>query len=100
MCVFELGTWGLAPGADTVNMAVVIHEQPALSLPSRESRGNRPAKSHVTGERRGEERKKVADYGKMPWIPPLLQELPCRGLMPSSKEAAAMSLRLWGNLQI
>lgn len=39
---------------------------------------------------------KVADCGKMPWIPSFLQELSCRGLMPSSKEAAGMSLCVCG----
>lgn len=49
MCVlcFKLGTWGLSLGADTVNMAVVIHEQPL--------RDCRPMRARATKESKGEE---------------------------------------------
>lgn len=65
VCVFELGTWGLAPGADTVNMAEAIHEQPLCHCHP-ESWGNRPAKSPIlTGEERREGERR--DKGSRLW---------------------------------
>lgn len=64
ICVFELGTWGLSPDVETVNMAVVIHEQCCCHCHSEKAKA-------TEGNRGKEERRRVEEIKIPDWQNPL-----------------------------